>query len=101
MTKLSEVEELLRKYPLYNSHGQEFPRNVLRRVPVPHIKLQPLQPSAEMFAPWYRECDELVKCCEVHDKAGELFDQWYSQRYMSNKPPGMVGNVILSPSRRD
>lgn len=101
MTGIAGVEEILRKHLLYNAHGSDFPSNVLKRIEVPQIRLQPLQPSAAMFAPWYQECDDLVKACEEHDRRGEEFDQWYLQRFMSNKPPGMVGNVVLSPSKRN
>lgn len=97
----NNAEDILRKFPLYNAHGSQFPRNVLPRLQVPQIKLQALQPSSQIFDPWYQECDNLITACRVHDEGGEQFDQWYSQRYMSNKPPGMIENVMLSPSRRD
>lgn len=101
MTGIARVEEILKKYPLYNAHGSDFPRSVQERAELPQIKLQPLQPVAAMFAPWYEECDDVIRACDAHDQRGEAFEQWYTQRYMSNKPPGMVDNVVLSPSRRN
>lgn len=101
MTGIAGAEDILRSRPLYNGRGSDFPRKVLNRAEVPQIKLQPSQPSEAMFEPWYRECDDVVRACEMHDKRCEAFDQWYAQRYMSNKPPGMVSNVVLSPLRRN
>lgn len=95
-----DVEETLRSRPLINSQGTQFPRGVPPRVHIPQIRLQPLQPAAEIFAPWYEECDQLVQLADLHDKRGKQFDQWYANQCLSNKPPGM-GMTMLSPSRRE
>ncbi|AQZ11630.1 MVB12 (YGR206W) [Zygosaccharomyces parabailii] len=98
--ELMDVEETLRSRPLVNSQGTRFPHDVPPRVHIPQIKLTPMQSAAEIFAPWYEECDQLVQLADLHDMRGRQFDRWYESQYLSNKPPGMAMGM-LSPSRRE
>ncbi|CCD24543.1 ubiquitin-binding ESCRT-I subunit protein MVB12 NDAI_0D02290 [Naumovozyma dairenensis CBS 421] len=95
-----KVEEILRKIPLYNKYGEDFPKETLQLMKVPEFKYNELQPTETMFKPWYEECDNLVKTCEQHDKSNESFDNWLYDKYLKTKPPGMMGSTLLSPSKR-
>ena len=47
--KNNNAHDILRKVPLYNKFGPDFPREKLSRVRVPEFRLEPLQSSEEMF----------------------------------------------------
>ncbi|CAI4063248.1 hypothetical protein N7582_002353 [Saccharomyces uvarum] len=97
----SNVEELLRNIPLYNKYGRDFPQETVTRLQMPDFKLPSLQPTRDLLDPWYKECDNVTKVCHLHDSSSRKFDEWYKEKYMSKKPPGMVGSILLSPSRKD
>ncbi|KAM5427514.1 ubiquitin-binding ESCRT-I subunit protein MVB12 [Saccharomyces cerevisiae] len=97
----NNVEELLRRIPLYNKYGKEFTQETVTRFQMPEFKLPALQPTRDLLCPWYEECDNITKVCQLHDSSNKKFDQWYKEQYLSKKPPGIVGNTLLSPSRKD
>ncbi|QHS73509.1 ubiquitin-binding ESCRT-I subunit protein MVB12 [Saccharomyces paradoxus] len=97
----SNVEELLRHIPLYNIYGKDFPQERVTRLQIPEFKLPSLQPPRDLVYPWYEECDNITKVCQLHDSSSKKFDQWYKEHYMSKKPPGIVGNTLLSPSKKE
>ncbi|QLG71027.1 hypothetical protein HG535_0B00650 [Zygotorulaspora mrakii] len=96
----TNIDDILLKSPLYNAHGSAFPHMDLKKLEAPQIRLQPLQPSSQVFESWHKECENLINLCNVHDQGPKQFDQWYTEKFMSSKPPGMIENVMLSPSRR-
>lgn len=88
-------------YSLYNKYGKDFPQETVTRFQMPEFKLPALQPTRDLLCPWYEECDNITKVCQLHDSSNKKFDQWYKEQYLSKKPPGIVGNTLLSPSRKD
>ena len=94
-------ENVLRGIPLSNAYGSQFPHeDQIKKLEIYPLQLSLLQPASEMLRPWYVECDVLSKECNVHSKAPSEFKEWYDQKYMKNKPHGMIENIMLSPSKR-
>ncbi|CAI4463772.1 ALI_collapsed_G0025340.mRNA.1.CDS.1 [Saccharomyces cerevisiae] len=50
----NNVEELLRRIPLYNKYGKEFPQETVTRFQMPEFKLPALQPTRDLLCPWYK-----------------------------------------------
>ncbi|KAI8394394.1 ESCRT-I subunit Mvb12 [Nakaseomyces glabratus] len=102
--QLKNIDDILNNIPLRNKFGDNYPRERLNKVEVPLYKIENIADSKKMFEPWYKECDEIIAACEVHDQLGRNFEQWYNEKYISTKPPGMVqGNgeiSVLSPSKK-
>lgn len=101
---LQNVNEILRKIPLYNKFGDHYPHETLKKIEVPQYRIEHLQSVRDMFDPWYKECQDVATLCENHDNATKKFDDWYYQKYISSKPPGMVKGtgemLVLSPSKK-
>lgn len=101
-----DYKDLLRKIPLYNKYGHEYPQGLppminLEQVIPPNSKTQPLPPVVDMFQPWLNECDKLIKEAEQYKSQPQKFEEFYEMEYLSKKPPSLLDPRMLSPSKRD
>ncbi|CCF56700.1 hypothetical protein KAFR_0B04040 [Kazachstania africana CBS 2517] len=91
-------QELLRKIPLYNKYGDDYPDKMLPKLDVPEIKIQPLPPINKTIEAWITELDKAVDYWSKYsDNNIKEFNDWYNKKYLSNKPPGLVNSSVLSP----
>lgn len=95
-----DYRELLRRIPLYNKYGPQYPSAPIPRYNIPEYRLQQLPPVNEMIDPWLKECDEVIQDLNEYSQHYNKFNDFYQSKYMSSKPPGMTenNNHILSPS---
>ena len=99
-----DYKDLLRKIPLYNSYGANYPRQVppklkLNEVLPANCKLQPLPPLSELFDPWVEQCDKLLKECEEYKQEPKKFEEFYHKKYLSRIPPSLLDRKVLSPNK--
>ncbi|KAK5778437.1 ubiquitin-binding ESCRT-I subunit protein MVB12 PWA37_000309 [Arxiozyma heterogenica] len=97
-------QDLLRKIPLYNSYGTNYPKQIPPKLELHEIvplnyKLQPLPPLNEIFDPWIEQCDKLLNECKEYKEEPRKFEEFYFKKYLSQIPPSLLDRKVLSPNK--
>lgn len=99
-----DYQDLLRKIPLYNSYGANYPKHTPPKLELHELlplnyKLQPLPPLNEMFDPWIEQCDRLLKECREYKEEPKKFEEFYFKKYLSQIPPSLLDCKVLYPNK--
>ncbi|SMN17705.1 similar to Saccharomyces cerevisiae YGR206W MVB12 ESCRT-I subunit required to stabilize oligomers of the ESCRT-I core complex [Maudiozyma saulgeensis] len=90
--------ELLRRVPLSNKIGVTYPDQMPALAVIPELRVPPIPPVEEMFQAWFDELDQALEGVKQRLDRSKLWDQWYSETYLSKKPMGIQSTLL--PSKR-